>query len=78
LRASPKVKKTMSARESLEKLLENMPEERLREVVDFAAFLTWQNDREGWRQFGQAQLARAYGPDEPEYTRADLKLEKSP
>lgn len=68
----------MSARETLEKLLEHMPEERLREIADFAAFLNWQNDRDGWRQFGQAQLARAYGPDEPDYTLADLKPENKP
>jgi hypothetical protein len=65
----------MSAREKLEKLLENMPENRLREIVDFATFLNGQEEREGWRQFGQVQLARAYGPDEPEYTLADLKPE---
>ncbi len=65
----------MSARESLAKLLENMPEERLRELADFAAFLNWQDERDGWRRFGQAQLARAYGPDEPEYTLADVKPE---
>ena len=28
-----------------------------------------------WRQFGAQQLARAYGPNEPEYTAADLKPE---
>jgi len=66
----------MSARENLEKLLEHMPEERLREIADFAAFLTWQEERGGWRQFGQAQLARAYGPDEPECTNRDLKWER--
>jgi hypothetical protein len=66
----------MSTREALQKLLENMPEERLREVVDFAAFLSSQDDRSAWRQFGQAQLARTYGPDEPDYTLADLKPEK--
>ena len=65
----------MSARETLEKLLENMPEDRLREVVDFAAFLSWQEERNGWCQFGETQLARAYGPNEPEYTLADLKME---
>ena len=27
----------MSARETLEKLLQNMPEDRIREVVDFAS-----------------------------------------
>ncbi len=68
----------MSARETLEKLLENMPEERVREIADFAAFLRWQEDRDGWRHFGQAQLARAYGDNEPEYTLADLKPESTP
>lgn len=65
----------MSARDNLQELLENMPDERLREVVNFARFLNWQDERDGWRHFGQAQLARAYGPDEPEYTHADLKQE---
>ena len=49
--------------------------ERLREVLNFAEFLSWQEERQAWRQFGQAQLARAYGPNEPEYTTADLKPE---
>ncbi|MBI1832542.1 MAG: DUF2281 domain-containing protein [Planctomycetes bacterium] len=65
----------MSSREMLDQLLENMPEDRVREVVDFAAFLKSKEEREEWRQFGQAQLARAYGPNEPEYTRADLRPE---
>jgi hypothetical protein len=30
---------------------------------------------EDWRRFGKAHLARAFGPDEPEYTVADLKPE---
>ena len=65
----------MSARESLRKLIEDMPEEHLREVLNFAEFLSWQEERAAWRASGQAQLARAYGPDEPEYTVADLKPE---
>ena len=68
----------MSARENLDKLLKDMPEERLREIADFAAFLAWQEERGGWRQFGQAQLARAYGPDEPDYTHQDLKRGTNP
>lgn len=67
----------MSVKERLEKVLEALPEERLREVLDFTAFLRLQEEQEEWRQFGQAQLARAYGPNEPEYTRADLKSERS-
>jgi hypothetical protein len=65
----------MSVRETLAKVLDGLPEARPREVLDFAEFLRWQDEREGWRQFGKAQFARAYGPNEPEYTSADLKPE---
>ncbi len=68
----------MSTREALGKLLEAMPEERVREVLDFAVFLQGQEEQSGWRRFGQAQLARAYGPDEPEYTLAEVKQENRP
>ena len=63
----------MTVRESLSKVLELLPEERLSEVLDFAQFLNWQEQRQEWMQFGQNQLARAYGPDEPVYSEADLK-----
>ena len=65
----------MSVKEALEKILEALPEEKLHEVLDFAEFLSWQAERAAWRQFGQAQFARAYGPEEPGYTAADLKAE---
>jgi hypothetical protein len=63
----------MSTRETLEKIVEGLPEERVREVVDFAAFLSWREERLATRQFGQAQFARAYDSNEPEYTLSDLK-----
>ncbi len=31
------------------------------------------DEREAWTLLAQHSLARAYGPDEPEYTLADLK-----
>jgi hypothetical protein len=65
----------MSVKEAIEKLLEGLPEERLREVLDFAEFLSWRDEDAAWRQFGKTQLAKAYGPDEPEYSSADLKPE---
>jgi hypothetical protein len=65
----------MSVRESLDKILGDLPEGRLRELLDFARFLSWQEERGAWQEFGQAQLARAYGPNEPEYSLADLKPE---
>jgi hypothetical protein len=68
----------MTIRDNLQKVLEEMPEARLRDVLAFAQFLSWQEERAEWRSFGQAQLARAYGLDEPEYTEADLKPELNP
>ena len=65
---------TMSSRDVLARVLQSMPEDRVREVLDFAEFLQ-QKDTADWRRFGQGQLANAYGPDEPEYSLADLKRE---
>jgi hypothetical protein len=62
----------MNARDSLQALLDGLSEDRLRQVIDFARFLAAEDEREGWRRFGQTQLARAYGPDEPDYSEADL------
>jgi hypothetical protein len=67
----------MSVKESLQKVLEAMPENRLRDILDFAEFLTWQDERDAWRQVGQSQFARAYGRDEPEYTLADIKPDRN-
>jgi hypothetical protein len=36
----------MSTRETLEQLLKTMPEERLREVADFAAYLRWRDEQD--------------------------------
>jgi len=65
----------MSAREALEQILDGLPDDRVNEVLDFARFLTWQEERRAWRQFGQDQLARAYGPDEPDYRVEQVKPE---
>ena len=64
----------MSTREALDKLLGSLPDERVREVLDFVQFLHGRESA-AWRQFGQAQFARAYGPNEPDYSVADLKPE---
>ena len=63
----------MPVKELIDELLEKLPDERLRQLLDFARFLGWEEERADWQRFGQAQLSRAYGPDEPEYTEADLK-----
>lgn len=63
----------MTVRESLEQVLQRLPDERLREVRRFAQFLLWEDERAEWQSFGRAQLARAYGDNEPEYSEADVK-----
>ena len=64
----------MSTRDALNRVLQAMPEGRVREVLDFAESLKGQGEAD-WKRFGQSQLARAYGDDEPEYSLADLKPE---
>ena len=68
----------MTVKESLETYLEVLPEERLRELLHFAEFLKWQQERSEWQQFGRTQFARAYGKDEPEYTMVDVKRVATP
>ena len=65
----------MTARQMLEQVLLELPEDRVGEVLDFARFLNVQEEREAWSALGRRQLATAYGDDEPEYTEADLKPE---
>jgi hypothetical protein len=63
----------MDARASLERLLQGLSDERLRQLIDFARFLAADDERLGWQDFGRARLARAYGHDEPDYTMSDIK-----
>jgi hypothetical protein len=63
----------MEMQRAIQELLEGLPEERVREVLDFTRFIAQSNDAAEWRTFGQRQLSRAYGDDEPEYSEADLK-----
>ena len=63
----------MVLNEELQRILSALPEERLRQVLDFAQFLEWQEERRDWQGLGLAHLAGLYGPNEPEYTEADLK-----
>ncbi len=63
----------MTAREMLEQVLVELPDDRVGEVLDFARFLSARAEREPWAKSGWGQLARAYGDDEPDYTEADIK-----
>ena len=65
----------MTTKEALEEILLVLPEHRLNELVDFARFLSWQDERSAWQHFGRTQLAKAYGPDEPDYSLDDIQRE---
>ena len=54
----------MTSKDLLGDVLQTLPENRVQEVLDFARFLSLQEDREGWQEFGQRQLARAFGEDD--------------
>jgi len=58
--------------DDLHQVVERLPEDRVREVLDFARFIAQNREMEEWRESGQQHLAKAYGPDEPEYTEADI------
>ena len=65
----------MSARDALKSVLDQLPDAKVRQLLDFATFLSLQDEAEQWRAFGLQQLTRAYGDDEPEYDLADLRPE---
>ncbi len=65
----------MTTKEAIEQIVSELPEHRLSELLDFARFLSWQEEREAWQAFGRTQLARAYGPHEPEYDIAEVRPE---
>ncbi len=66
----------MTSREVLEKVLDRLSEEQLRQVLDFAMFLHWKEEEQLWQRFSLEQLAQAYGEDEPDYS--DLLTPKKP
>ena len=63
----------MTTREALDVVLQELPEDRLSQLLDFARFLSVRDEGVAWQQSGRRQLAKAYGPDEPEYTLDDVK-----
>ena len=45
----------MSVKESLEKCLDVLPENRVRELLDFAEFLQWLEERRGRQESGSSE-----------------------
>lgn len=68
----------MATRAVLNQVLDQLAEERLNQVLDYARYLSLQGEQNAWRQFGRQQFANAYGDDEPEYTLSDIKRNNQP
>ncbi len=66
------VENKMRLIDDLQQVLQRLPEDRQREVLNFARFVALSREHEEWQEGGKAQFARAYGPDEPEYSVADI------
>ncbi len=54
-------------------MLAALPDERLRQLLDYAEYLGVWEEQKAWSQAGLASLADLYGQEEREYTEADLK-----
>ena len=67
----------MTVRELLNTVLDGLSEEQLREVADFAMFLRSRAEDELWSRFSLEQLAKAYGPDEPDYGEVDVQTKQA-
>ena len=57
----------------LAKVLAKLPDERLREVFDFAEFLSLKEEQAMWSRPTPEALAELYSEDEPDYTPTDRK-----
>ncbi len=70
----------MTVRDQVLKVLEQLPDDRVRQVLDFARFLQREDagTRDEWMQSALAQFEAGYGPDEPEYTLADVRTDRRP
>jgi len=56
----------MSIKESLEKCLQELPEEHQRELLEYAEFLKWREEKHSWQQFGKSHGKNESAPNEDE------------
>jgi len=63
----------VTAKDALAQIVAELPDDRLDQLLDYARYLTWHEERSMWQRFGRLQIAKAYVDDEPEYTEADVR-----
>ena len=62
----------VTIQERLQEIIEDLSEEHLRALLEFAEFLDASEEREAWNRFGLDQLAKLYEGDEADYSLADI------
>lgn len=50
---------TSTARQDLDRLLAQLDQQRVQRVLEFARFLSWEQERSEWQEFGKRQFAQA-------------------
>ncbi len=65
----------MDVRTTLEPLLKDLPDDSLRQLIEFAAIPGLAGGAKKLATIRETQLARAYGHDEPDYSESDIKPE---
>jgi hypothetical protein len=65
----------MQLHKDIYQVMEKLPEDKLRQLLDYAKFLAQSPEEREWRDYSREQFARAYGADEPNYTIHDIKPE---
>ncbi|NUQ61795.1 MAG: hypothetical protein HUU20_04860 [Pirellulales bacterium] len=67
----------MTTRDALMHIVDELSDDRIVQLLDYARYLTWQEERRAWLDFGRSQLAKAYGDEEPDYSESDLQKDPS-
>ncbi len=62
----------MTTKEMVAELIDQLPEELLREVQHYAEYLQTRSQNAEWSRLSLAHLAARYDADEAEYTSDDL------
>lgn len=65
----------MTNRQAIDQLLQDLRDEQLEEVLEFARIVVWPEQREPWQRFRRAQFAKAYGDGEPDYSAQAIQPE---
>ena len=65
----------MDARATLDHLLQEMSDERLQQLIDFVPISRERGRPPRVARVWALSLSRAFGPDDPDYTVADIKAE---